>query len=219
MVLKAGYGVQIHEDMTDLTQELLTSDPSSALTTDAIACFSRAIENQLPVLSPDRVLDEVIECVRLERMHKPGLRVVLYILAKCLLARSSDALNDELDEVASIMDELIASSSPGDEFLPKCQKFVAYLAMFRSRPSHPEDSEEAIYHARAFLASSSVEDPLYPTWSMVLEDAAKNRFKNVGPTDGLEASSSSDLLLPSLRSREDLLPPETSRWDQQFQHN
>ena len=57
------------------------------------------------------------------------------------------------------MDELIASSSPGDEFLPKCQKFVAYLAMFRSRPSHPEDSEEAIYHARAFLASSSVEDP------------------------------------------------------------
>ena len=92
MVLKAGYGVQIHEDMTDLTQELLTSDPSSALTTDAIACFSRAIENQLPVLSPDRVLDEVIECVRLERMHKPGLRVVLYILAKCLLARSSDAL-------------------------------------------------------------------------------------------------------------------------------
>ena len=146
--------------------------------------------------------------------------MVLYILAKCLFARSSDALDNELDEVASIMDELIAFSSSGDEFLPKCQKFVAYLAMFRSLPSHPKDSEEAIYHARAFLSSPSVEDPLYPTWSKVLEDAKKkNRVKNVGPTDGLEASSSSDLLLPSLRSREDLLPPETSRWDQQFQHN
>ena len=52
-------------------------------------------------------------------MHKPGLRVVPYILAKCLFARSSDALDNEPDEAASIMDELIASSSSGDEFLPK----------------------------------------------------------------------------------------------------
>ena len=104
--------------------------------------------------------------------------MVPYILAKCLFARSSDALDNELDEAASIMDEPIASSSSGDEFLPKCQKFVAYLAMFRPLPSHPKDSEEAIYHACAFLSSPSVEDPLYPTWSKVLEDAKKkNRVK------------------------------------------
>ena len=57
--------------------------------------------------------------------------------------------------------------------------------------SQPENSEEAIYRARTFLTSSSVEDPLYLIWSQVLEHAGKNRFKNFGPIDGLEASSSS----------------------------
>jgi hypothetical protein len=70
----------------------------------------------------------------------------------------------------SIMDETIASNFPGDEFVAQCQKIAAWLAMLRSMvDSHPENSEEAIYRARAFLASSSVEDPLYPTWSDVLE--------------------------------------------------
>src|SRR6202012_106417 len=55
-------------------------------------------------------------------------------------------------------------------------------------------SEEAIYRARAFLASSSFEDPLYLTWSNVLEHAKKNRFENFGPINGLVASSSSDPL-------------------------
>ena len=57
--------------------------------------------------------------------------------------------------------------------------------------SQPENSEEAIYRARTFLTSSSVEDPLYLIWSQVLEHTGKNRFKNFGPIDGLEASSSS----------------------------
>ena len=57
-------------------------------------------------------------------------------------------------------------------------------------------SEEAIYRARAFLASSSVDDPLYLDWSNVLERASKNRFKYFGPIDNLETTSSSDPLPP-----------------------
>ena len=57
--------------------------------------------------------------------------------------------------------------------------------------SHPENSEEAIYRARAFLSSSSAVDTLHPIWTHVLEHAGKNRLKNFGPIGGREASSSS----------------------------
>ena len=190
--LKARDIVQTLEEMTSLTQELLTSDPSSDLTTHASTCFARAVAHILPELSPD-LWNELLECLRLARVHKPELREVHFCLAICLCARYNYTLGDELDEAFSILDEMIASSSPGDKFLPDCQELVANTAMLQSSMvSHPEDSEEAIYRARAFLSSSPVEDPLYPTWSKVLEDAAKNRFENFGPIDGLEATSSSD---------------------------
>ena len=185
---------QTLEEMTALTQELLTLDPSSDLTTRASAFFAGAAATKLLELSPD-LLNKIIECLRLARMHKPELQEVPYFLSRGLYIRYSYTLNDELDEVVSILDETIASSPPGYKFL--YQKFVAHLAMFRG-PSQPEHSEEAIYRARAFLASSSVEDPLYSTWSKVLEDAAKNRFKSVGPIDGLEASSASSSSDPLL---------------------
>ena len=178
MHLKACDVVQTLEELTALTHELLTSDPSSSLTTHATACFTSALStHKLPELSPE-LLNEIIECLRLARMHKPELREVPHFLAYCLLAHYYHTMNDDdLDEIVSILDETIASSSPGDKYLPKCQEFMAVLAKLRSIPRQPEHSEEAIYRARAFLASSSVEDPLYPTWSNVLEDGAKNRFK------------------------------------------
>ena len=194
MVLKASDVVQTLEEMTTLTQELLTSDPSTGPTTDAIAFFARAVEFKVNELSPD-LLNEIIECLRLARVHKPELEEVHYSLARCLHVRYSYTLNGDLDEAVSILDEIIASSSPGDEFLPEYQKFVAHLALMQSIPHHPEHSEEAIYRARAFLASSSVEDPLHHAWSKILEGAAKRRFQNFGPIDCLEASSSSDLLI------------------------
>ena len=190
--LKASAVIHTLTEMTALTQELLTSDPSGDLSTRASASFARAVGKKILKLSREPLLNEVIECLRLARMHKPECREVSYFLVKCLLARYYHALIDDLDEVVSILDEMIASSSPGDEFLTKCQKQVVDLAKIRLIPKHPEHSEEAIYRARAFLASSSVDDPLYPTWSHVLDQATKNRFKNFGPIDGLEASSSSN---------------------------
>ena len=191
IVLTASDVVQTLEEMTVLTQQLLTSDPSSDHSTRASTFFTRAVAHMLHELSPDQQLNEIIECLRLARTHKPELGEVHFILAICLCIHYDYTLNDELDEAVAILDEMIASSSPGDKFLPECQKLVAYLAMHRSVPSHPEHSEEAIYRARAFLASSSAEDPLLPTWTQALEHAAKNRFENFGPIDGLEASSSS----------------------------
>ena len=196
MKLKASdivQSLQTLEEMTSLTQELLTSDPSSDHTTCASACFTRAVAYILPELSPDRLLNEIIDCLRLARMHKPDMREFHFYLAKCLFIRYDHTHNDVFDEAVSILDELIASISPGDEFIDKCQEFLADLVMFRSiAHGQPENSEEAIYRARTFLSSSSAEDTLYPNWTLVLEHASKNRFKNFGSIDGLEASSSSD---------------------------
>ena len=191
--LKTNDSVQTLEEMTTLTQELLTSDSSGDSTARAISVFSRTVGNQLPELSSDRLLNAIIECLQLARVHEPKLREVHFFLAKCLYARYEYTLSDELDEAASILDEMIASSSSGDEFVAECHKLVAHLAMLRL--CHPENSEEAIYRARTFLASSSVGDPLYPRWSQVLEHAAKNRWENFGPIGGLEASSGGDPLL------------------------
>ncbi|KAN0140705.1 CHAT domain containing protein [Lactarius tabidus] len=193
MELKASDVVQTLEEMAVLTHELLASDPSSALTTHTTAVFARrALSSDLPDPFPEESLNQLIQCLRLARMHKPKMPEVPFFLAKCLLIRHDYTLNDGLDEAASIVDEMIASSSPGDKFVAQCQEFMADLAMLRSMvDDNPENSEDAIYRARAFLASSSAEDALHPTWSHVLERAAKNRFENFGPIDGLEASSAS----------------------------
>ena len=193
--LKASNVVYTLEEMTALTQELLSSDRSNAHTTCASTCFTRAVSFILPELLPIRLLNEIIECLRLARMHNPESREVHFSLAKYLYIRYEYTMDDELDEVMSILDEMIASGPPGDKLLAACQESVSKLAMARST-SHPEDSEEAIYRARAFLSSASVEDPLHPLWTQVLERAAKNRFENFGPIDGhgLEAPPHSDLL-------------------------
>jgi hypothetical protein len=197
MELGASDVVQSLEEMAVLTHELLTSDPSGAYATNATARLVQAILPEFPEPFPEEPLNQIIKCLRSARTHKPEMREVHFSLAKCLYIRYLHTMNDDLDEAASILDELIASCSPADKLLANCQKLVAGLAMLRSvMNDNPEKSEEAIYRARAFLASASVADPLYPTWSRVLENAADNRFKNFGPIDGVEASSSSDPLPP-----------------------
>ena len=135
------------------------------------------------------------------------MREVHFFLAKCLCIRYDYTLNDELDEAASILDEIIASSSPGDEFVAECQKLVPTLAILRSMADrHPEHSEEVIYRARVFLASSSPEDPLYPIWSRVLERASRDRYRNFGPISGLKGSPSDSL--PSRQAKSDHFKPD-----------
>jgi CHAT domain-containing protein len=190
MESNASDAVQTLEEMAFLTHELLTSDPSSDSSTCASACFTGAVAHKLPDSFPDQPLNQIIKCLRLAKMHKPEMREVPFLLVKCLLIRYDSTMNDELDEAASILDEMIASSSPGDEFVAKCQAMVPELTMLRSLvDNNMEYSEEAIYHARAFLASSSDEEPLYPAWSKVLGHAAKNRFENFGPIGGFAARS------------------------------
>jgi CHAT domain-containing protein len=186
MELKASDVVQTFEEMAVLTHELLTSDPSCDETTNAVTTFARALANKLPNPFPDQLLNKSIACLRLARMHKPELGEVHFSLARCLGNRYFRArVDDDYEEAMSIFDETIASNFPEDEFVAECQKIAPWLAI--SRFNNPEKLEEGLYRARAFLASSSVEDP---TLSDVLGYIAKQRFEYFGPIDGIEESSS-----------------------------
>ena len=207
--LEASDGAQTLEEMTALTQELI-SDPSSDDTIHALTYFSRAVA-QGGLESSNRSLDllnQIVECLRLARVHKPEVQKVTPLLVLYLIIRNHYTLSDELDEAVLIVDEMITSSLPGDEYLALWRRLVPALAMRRSEVmnTHPEFAEEAIYRSRAFLASSSAEDPLYPMWSQILEYTANNRFKHFGPIDGLEVSSRSDPLLPLMMQFFDLDP-------------
>jgi hypothetical protein len=196
ITLKTSDIVQTLEEMAVLTQELLTLDPSSTFTTRSCTHFLNAFgHGGRPYPVPPQPLNKIIDCLRLLKKLNPDLSLVHLTLATCLGNLYFHTLNDEpLHEIASIMDEMVASGSPGDKAVARCRKMVPELAMDRLMGDHiAENSEDAIYRARTFLASSSVEDPLYPTWTRVLEHAAKKHFVNFGPIDALEASSSDSL--------------------------
>jgi hypothetical protein len=102
-------------------------------------------------------------------------------------------VNDDYEEAASILDEIIASSFSGDSqdnLVVRAQKMMTGLAMLRSTMHQtPEYSEEAIYHAHAFVNSSPEEHPIYPCLNHPLEVAAKQRYRYFGFIEGLEPSS------------------------------
>jgi hypothetical protein len=85
-------------------------------------------------------------------------------------------VNDDYEEAASILDEFIISSSPGDTLVALAQQLVTFLAMLRSSLyCTREYSEEAIY--RALSDSSSVEEP-----AIVFdpEGVARKSFRDFG---------------------------------------
>ncbi|KAI9457830.1 CHAT domain-containing protein [Lactarius psammicola] len=190
----AGNVMQNIGEMAVLCRELLTLGLSDVDTTSSTALFARAVLSKISMLIPDQPLDQVIECLRAARKHKPYLRAARYGLAWSLICRyRMTFVNDDYEEAVSVLDELITSSSPGDrqgEFIAEAQQLLTMLAMVRSKLHEtPEYSEEAIYRAHTFLSLDPVERRGLPIVSEVLEDVAGWRFRYFGPTEGLEASS------------------------------
>ena len=193
MVSKDGNVIQTLEEMAVLLQELLTSDAPDDYITGTTTRFTAALSSlsRFPLSIPDRPLNHIIKCLQLARMRKPELRLVHLLLARCLSFRYfNTCVNDDYEEAASILDEMITHSSPGDGVVSLCQEMLTTLVMIRAMLCDtPENSEEAIYHARASFAVKDAP----PSFSRLLEHVAKNRFKYFGPIGGLETSSSDSL--------------------------
>jgi len=191
---EASNEMQNVEEMTVLCRELLTSDVPDGDTIPSITLFSKAVLSKIRPQLPDQPFDEVIECLRVVRMHKPELRVAHLALAICLVNRyCMTVVNDDYDEAASILDESIASRYPvdgWDKIVAGLQRMVTELAVLRSIAHEtPEYSEEAIYRGHAFLSSGPEEDPLNYMVNHSLEDNAMRRFRYFGPIEGPDAPS------------------------------
>src|SRR6266702_800621 len=185
--LEASDVVQCIEEMAVLCHELLTLDSSGGDATHPITRFAMVVRSKTHLWALDQPLNQVIECLRLTRKHKPDLREARYALAWSLFCRyCMTFVNDDYEEAASVFDEIITSSSAGDsqdKFVAIVQQLVTALAVVRSvAHGTPEYSEEAIYRARAIPGPSSNKDRF-------VELTANQRFRYFGSIEGLETSS------------------------------
>ncbi|KAF8258359.1 CHAT domain-containing protein [Lactarius quietus] len=193
-------------EMADLCRDLLTSDLSKKPTTLTllVTLTCKVVFSKIRMGVSDQPLDQVIECLRVASLkaNKPELREAHFALAHCLTIRyDMTNANDDYEEAASILDEIIGSSFSGDsqdKFVARAQQMMVGLAMLRSLMNQtPGYSEESIYRALAFLNSSPEEHPLYPRLNHhALEVAERERFRYFGFIEGSEPSSSNS---PSFR--------------------
>ncbi|KAI9433837.1 hypothetical protein H4582DRAFT_949358 [Lactarius indigo] len=101
------------EEMAVLCHELLTSDPFDDNTIISVTHFSKLVVSKICLPVPDQPLGQIIECLRLVRIQRPKLRRAHFALALCLRARYLTTLvNDDYEEITSILDEIITSSPP-----------------------------------------------------------------------------------------------------------
>ncbi|KAH9057059.1 CHAT domain-containing protein [Lactarius deliciosus] len=192
VVLDASNVEQNIEEMTVLFHELLTEDASEGDITYFGILLAGAFLSNRRLWVLDRPSDQIIECLRLAKVREPELRVVHLELSLCLCIRYNMTLvNDFYEEAASILDELITSSSPGDiqdKRTARIQEAVAASAVLRSMlHSTPEYSEEAMYRARATVSSDPVGHDFRHILNRSWETIAEARFGYFGPIDGHEA--------------------------------
>ncbi|KAI9435386.1 hypothetical protein BJY52DRAFT_1390525 [Lactarius psammicola] len=184
--LEAGNVTQDIDEMAVLCRELM--DASDSDTIGPIALFVGLVTSTTTHLAIDPPSNQVIECLRLVRKYKPDLLEARLALAFSLANRYfMTFVNDDYEEAASIFDEIITSSSAGDdqgESVVLIQEFVTMLATLRSSVCKtPEYTEEAIYRARATPGQSSRIDRFAAM-------AAEQRFGYFGSIEGPEASTS-----------------------------
>jgi CHAT domain-containing protein len=194
VMLEAKDVMQNIGEMVVLCHELLTSTLSKGAATLLVTLTCKVVFSKIRMGVPDQPLDQLIECLRVARVRTPELREAHLALAYCLTIRyDMTNVNVDYEEAAFILDEIIASSFSGDSqdgLVVRAQKMMTGLAMLRSTMHQtPEYSEEAIYHAHAFVNSSPEEHPIYPCLNHPLEVAAKQRYRYFGSIEGLEPSS------------------------------
>ena len=190
--LEAGNVMQDIREMIVLSRELLETSDADA--THAIIHIYVAVMSknclQLAAPSPDEPLDELIEFSRVARKHRPDLLEGRMTFAMSLVCRYyMTGVNDDYEEAASTLDEIIANSPPWNsqyESVAKTQAsatgLVAMLSGIRSAfYQTPENVEEAIHRIRTCVSSSSVNEHL-PDFATGIdpEITANFRFHHFG---------------------------------------
>jgi hypothetical protein len=204
--LRVGDLMQNIEEMALLCRELFTLDvlDDDIDTTRSITRFALTVMSKIRPGVSDQPLDQLIESLRASRGYKPDLREARFALALALSCRYlMTSVNDDHEEAASVLDEIISSSPSGDSqdnFVAMAHEFATRQAMIRSMAQQkPEFLEDAIYRARAFLGTSSVqEEPIGSPAVFDLEKTARLRFVYFGSIETSTGDTSSSQLVPVL---------------------
>jgi hypothetical protein len=195
--LKAGNVMQNIREMVVLSHELLETSDVDA--THFIVLIHAVVISQIRPAVPGQPLDELIEFSRAARKRRPDLLEGHMTFAISLVHRYVvTCANHDYEEASSILDEIIANSSPWnsrDEFVAKARAdatcLVTALAMIRSIVCQtPENVEEAIHRTRTCVSSPSVKERFPgPLVAMDPETTAKQRFRHFGSIEGVEEPS------------------------------
>jgi hypothetical protein len=192
--LGAGNVMQNIREMAVLSRELLTLETSDVDATHLIVVIHAAMKSRIYPRVPDQPLDELIECLRVARKRRPDLLEGRIAFALSLASRYlMTHVNDDYEEAASILEEIITSGNTQDESVAKAQGFAtalaSRLAIVRSTVYQtPEYLEEALYRSRTFSSSSSYK-AYRPPVGLHPEDTAELRFQYFGPIEGVEEPS------------------------------
>jgi hypothetical protein len=200
---ESGNVMQNIREMAVLSRELFTLEMLDAdEATRLINVIREVLESKILPRVSDQPLDELIECLRAARKHKPDLLESRFPLAMSLGFRyATTRVDDDYEEATSILDEIVANNLPGnsqDDSVARARGraagFATMLAMMRSTTyDSPEYLEEAIYRARTSFDSSKEH---YPSMVVDPEVAAEPRFFYFGSVEGVEASHDSPLSQP-----------------------
>ena len=185
--LKSGNVMANLAEMADLLRELFASGLPNERTTMPLCHFLIALvpnlnPTPLELWDPDQPVDQYIECLRAARGHQLVRDEVRLGLAACLIIRYGRTfMNDDYEEAASMLDEVITSSSAEESYASQAQQLVTMLAVWRSNAHHtPEYSEETTYRIRELLGSPFVKELLIPGLVFDLEGAANKRSVHFG---------------------------------------
>jgi hypothetical protein len=140
------------------------------------------------------------------RSARRSLRLGLSLIARYDMTY----LNDDYEEAASILDEIITETSlrkPQDKSLDEAQGratcLVKGLAVMRLNAyGTPESSEHAIYRTYTCVSSSSIREHFpFAASSIDSEVTAEQRFLYFGSIEGVKASSGDPLLSQPMPGR------------------
>ena len=123
VMLEAGNAMQNIREMAVLSRELLETSDVDA--TQFINLIHTSVFSKIRLAVPDQPLDELIEFSRVATKHRPDLLKGHITFAISLACRYTiTCVNDDYEEAASILDNIITYRSPGnsqDEFVAKVQ--------------------------------------------------------------------------------------------------
>jgi hypothetical protein len=194
--LEAENVMQNIREMAVLSRELLTLDTSDVDTDHLITLVWAAVTSKIRPGVLDQPLDDLIEFLRAAKTLRPDPILEGRIaFAMSLMSRySMTYVNDDYEEAASTLDEIITYRSSGnsqDKSVAKAQAcatgLAMTLAMMRSNAYQtPEHLEEELYRISACSSSSSFKE----LYHHVLDPGttANERFRYFGSVEGAEES-------------------------------